>query len=497
MSDTLAEAPVLEVRGVTKRFGPVTALRDASLRAYKGEIIGLIGVNGAGKSTLLNILDGVLSPTEGEVLIHGQTTRFDNPKQARSAGIGFIHQHSTAFAELSVAENIWIQSDRSGAFSRRQIEERAKGLLDKLGVGHINPRSRLGALAAGERQSVDVARALISDPAVLLFDEPTSSLTRTEAQHLFAVIRSLREDGRTIFYTSHFLDDVLALADRVIVLRDGEVVMNNDRKGLTREDLVSAMLSWRLKDEAALERPPVTGPIVLMVKDLKPASGEPVSFSLRRGEVLGIWGLLGSGRTEIFRAMLGLDPAAYGEITYSKGDGVAHSMKPKAMLREVGFVTEDRHHDGLYMSLPIWQNITSASIRSFAGLFGRMRRDDEMRVTRDIVRRLSIKIGDENNLVSSLSGGNQQKVVLGRWLVKSPQIYLLDEPTHGVDVGAKAQIHDIIHKVADGGGSVVVISSEVEEMFTLADRILVLRDGKFTTEMMRADFNEQRLLSAS
>lgn len=484
------------MRGVTKRFGAVTALRDVSLRAHKGEIIGLIGVNGAGKSTLLNILDGVLSQTEGDVLIHGQTTRFDNPKQARKAGIGFIHQHSTAFGELSVAENIWIQSDRSGSFSRKHIEERAKALLEKLGVGHINPRSKLRTLAIGERQSVDVARALISDPAVLLFDEPTSSLTRLEAQRLFEVIRSLREDGRTIFYTSHFLDDVLDLADRVIVLRDGQVVMNSDRKGLTREDLVSAMLSRRLKDDVTLDRPAVTGPIVLTVKDLKPESGESVSFSLRRGEVLGIWGLLGSGRTEIFRAMLGLDPATYSEITYSKGDG-ACSMKPKGMLREVGFVTEDRHHDGLYMNLPIWQNITSASIRAFTGLFGRMRRDEEVRTARDIERRLSIKMGNENDLVSSLSGGNQQKVVLGRWLVKAPQIYLLDEPTHGVDVGAKAQIHDVIHKVADNGGSVVVISSEVEEMFTLADRILVLRDGKFTAEMTRVEFSEQRLLSAS
>jgi ABC-type sugar transport system ATPase subunit len=497
MSEGPAQTPVLEVCGVTKRFGPVVALRDVSLRAYEGEIVGLIGVNGAGKSTLLNILDGVLSPTEGDVLIRGQTTRFDNPKQARKAGIGFIHQHSTAFSELSVAENISIQADCLGSFSRKRIEERAKALLEKLGVGHINPRRKLRTLPVGERQSVDVARALISDPPVLLFDEPTSSLTRAEAQHLFEVIRSLREDGRTIFYTSHFLDDVLDLADRVIVLRDGQVVMNADREGLTREDLVSAMLSRRLKDEVTLERPAVTGPIVLTIKDLKPEFGEPVSFFLRRGEVLGIWGLLGSGRTEIFRAMLGLDPATYSEITYSKGDGASRSMKPKAMLREVGFVTEDRHHDGLYMSLPIWQNLTSASIHAFTGLFGRMRRDDEVRAARDIARRLSIKIGDENDLVSSLSGGNQQKVVLGRWLVKAPQIYLLDEPTHGVDVGAKAQIHDIIHKVADNGSSVVVISSEVEEMFTLADRILVLRDGKFTSEMMRVDFSEQRLLSAS
>jgi ribose transport system ATP-binding protein len=257
------------------------------------------------------------------------------------------------------------------------------------------------------------------------------------------------------------------------------------------------MLSRRLKGDVTQDRPAVSGPIVLTVKDLKPESGEPVSFSLRRGEVLGIWGLLGSGRTEIFRAMLGLDPATYSEISYSKGGGAPRAMKPRWMLREVGFVTEDRRHDGLYLSLPIWQNITSASIRAFAGLFGRMRQHEEMGVARDIVRRLSIKLGDEKDPISSLSGGNQQKAVLGRWLVKAPQIYLLDEPTHGVDVGAKAQIHDVIHNVADNGGSVVVISSEVEEMFALADRILVLRDRKFTDELMRADFSERRLLSAS
>ena len=436
----MSGAPALEVDGLTKRFGPVTALSDVSLSAYEGEIVGLIGVNGAGKSTLMNIVDGVLAPSAGEIRLGGKPVRFANPQQARRAGIGFIHQHSTCFPELTVAENVSIQRGGAGPFRRARIEAEAAALLERLGAGHVSPRARVSDLTIGERQMVDVARVLIDDPAVLLFDEPTSSLSRSEAERLFEVVRGLREEGRTILYTSHFLDDVLDLSDRIVVLRDGAVAMDAAREGLTRESLVSTMLARDLAAGEAAYRPEPANEKVLRVEGLVPEGRAPVSFHLRRGEVLGIWGLLGAGRTEIFRALLGLDGGQGGEITLAGEDGEARRVRPRELLREVGFVTEDRHHDGLFLSLPIWQNVTAAATRRFAGRTGAMHAADERAAADEMTERLSIKLGSADDPVSSLSGGNQQKVVLGRWLVRAPRVYLFDEPTHGVDVGAKAQI---------------------------------------------------------
>lgn len=493
----MTAAPALQALGITKRFGPVTALDDVSIEAGRGEIIGLIGVNGAGKSTLMNILDGVFRPTAGEIRVNGTHVSFANPQQARKAGIGFIHQHSTCFGELSVAENISIQADRAGYFSRRRVGEEAKRLLAGLGATHVDVQARVAELTIGERQMVDVARVLIDNPSVILFDEPTSSLSRAEAENLFDVIRALRAEGRTIFYTSHFLDDVLELADRVVVLRDGKVVMDEPHEELTRERLVSAMLSRDLTREVSIQRPEPHGEAVLSVRNLVPRGAHPISFDLRRGEVLGIWGLLGAGRTEILRALVGLDPARVDEIRLAETGGAQDTVRPRDLIRHAGFVTEDRHHDGLYLGLPVWQNVTAASNRSYADLLGRMRAAAEKADAQAIRERLGIKVGDMEDPVSSLSGGNQQKAIFGRWLIRAPDIYLLDEPTHGVDVGAKAQIHDVIHEVADRGASIIVISSEVEEMFALADRILILRDGALNGEMLRRDFDQRRLLAAS
>ena len=488
---------MLQAHGLGKRFGAVRALQNVDLQVHAGEIVGLVGVNGAGKSTLMNILDGVLAPSEGEILIGGEPVRFDDPLQAHRAGIGFIHQHSTSFDELSVAENVAIQADGSGRFDRRALGERAKGLLERLGAGHIDVAAKTSTLTIGERQMVDVARALAGDPKVLLFDEPTSSLSRAEAERLFEVIRSLRAEGRTIVYTSHFLDDVLALSDRVVVLRDGVAVLTATRDELSRERLVSTMLARASDTAGGVERPVPSGQPALVVRELAPAGRPAVSFTLARGEVLGLWGVLGAGRTEILRALVGLDRASVVELSLVDASGASRRLRPAQLLREVGFVTEDRHQDGLFLGLPIWQNTTFAALRRFAGALGRMRRSGEREATEVAVTRLSIKLGRIDDPVSSLSGGNQQKVVLGRWLERAPSLYLFDEPTHGVDVGAKAQIHRVVHELADAGASAIVVSSEVEEMFALADRVLVLREGRLVDELQRRDFDRARLLAAS
>jgi ABC-type sugar transport system ATPase subunit len=493
---TAAET-ALAARGITRRFGPVTALAGVDLTLRPGRIAGLIGVNGAGKSTLMNILDGVLAPDAGTLTVRGREVRFAGPRAALAAGIGFIHQHTTTFPDLSVAENILIDQPRAGFFSAKAAAATARRLLSRLGLADLDPRSRTGDLPTGVRQLIDIARVLASDPAVILFDEPTSSLSRTEAGRLFHVIRDLRAEGRAVVFTSHFLDDVLDLADDIVVLRDGQVALAADRAGLVRADLVRAMLARELAEaEAAL--PTTPGPAILRASGLVPRrTGRPVDLTLHAGEVLGLWGLLGAGRTEVLRALTGLDPVAGGTLALAGSDGTLRPARPAEVLAEAGFVTESRHHDGLFLDWPIWKNVTSASLPRFARPGGAM---DEAAERAEAMRQtaaLSVRMGGITDPVASLSGGNQQKVVLARWLTKAPRLFLLDEPTHGVDVGAKAQIHAAIRALAGGGAAVLLVTSELEEMLALAHRVLVLRDGQIVAEHQAGGYDAARLLAES
>lgn len=497
-NDTNAAAtPALMARGIDKRFGSVAALSGVDLTLFAGRITGLIGVNGAGKSTLMNILDGVLKPDGGEIAIQGRPVRFAGPRAALAAGIGFIHQHSTTFPDLSVAENILIDQPRAGFFSARASAAQARALLRRLGLEGLSTRVSVANLPTGVRQLVDIARVLASDPAVILFDEPTSSLSRAEANRLFDVIRALRADGRAIVFTSHFLDDVLELADDIVVLRDGRVALAAQREGLTRPDLVRAMLARDLADVGQAQSAE-KGPVLLQATALRPrATGKPVDLVVHRGEVLGIWGLLGSGRTEILRAMTGLDPIDGGTLLLASDAGTLRAVRPSEVLARAAFVTESRHHDGLFLDWPIWKNVTSASLYRYTGRLGAM---DEAAELAEAVRQtsaLSVRMGGLGDPVSSLSGGNQQKVVLARWLAKAPPLFLLDEPTHGVDIGAKSQIHAVISNLALQGAGVIMVSSELEEMLSVAHRVIILRDGQIVGEQRAGSYQPADILAES
>lgn len=489
----------LQIRNCHKRFPGVYALKNVSMEAYAGEAVALLGVNGAGKSTLMNILGGVVRADEGEIYIHNQKVQINFPAEARNCGIAFIQQEVQLFGNLTVYENIFLVNlkryrkfQHLPLLDKKRLCQEAAKLLEPLGCT-IDPNAKVNTLSVGNQQMVQIARALSLGGEILLFDEPTSSLSMKEKENLFAVIRKLKETGKTIIYITHYLDEVEMICDRVIIMRDGEVVCKADMSELTREKIVDFMVPTKVVYNA-LETD-VSDEVLLRVSNM---CGEKypddVSFDLHKGEVLGLWGLLGSGRTETVRTLIGLNPMLKGELLFNSA-GTLRRISPRALFAKCGYVTEGRHYDGLYLPMPIWKNITAANLKSFSSrTFRVLRKKQERREGRKFVQELKIKTPSEELLAAQLSGGNQQKVVLSKWLSRSPQILILDEPTRGVDVGSKVEIQNLIRQLAASGMACIVISSEVEEIQKLADRVIVLRKGRIVASLEADAINNQRLI---
>jgi ribose transport system ATP-binding protein len=496
MSDIL-----LELRHISKAFFGVHALRDVSLSILQGHILGLIGQNGAGKSTLMNIIGGVVKPDSGAMLLDGQPYHPSNPADATHGGIAFIHQELNLFTNLSIAENIHISDFPRkcwGAIDRGRMFQEARLLLQQVDV-NLPPETLVERLSPGERQLVEITRALHSDARLIIFDEPTTSLTARETEKLFEIIRRLPTAGKTIIYISHILADVARLADEIAVLRDGERVGTRTRDQFDIRGMIALMVGRSIEQ---LYPPRLSAPSNQPVLEVKGVSQrgivEDIRFTLAEGEILGLFGLMGSGRTELARILFGLDSFESGQMVI-QGTAV-HSTSPRNSIRHrIAFVTENRREEGLLMSLPIAENIGLTALPRFAitplQLVEQVRLLDAVQ---GVASALQIKAGAiEQQAAKSLSGGNQQKVVIAKWLMSHPSIFIMDEPTRGVDVGAKYEIYSIVNRLAEEGTGILFISSELEELMGMCDRILVMSQGEIVGEFVRSEFQQEQILRAA
>ena len=475
---------MLSFRGVSKTYGGIHAVRGVSFDVSPGEIHALVGANGAGKSTLLKILSGVVAPDEGQILLGGRPVRIGSPHHAHQLGVGLVPQETTLCDNLSVAENIFLGTFRW--LRPAQLEADARRRLRDLGLDY-DPASTVSRLSVAQKQLVQIVRALAFQPKVLALDEPTASLSEGEVAVLFRILRDLKSRGVTILFVSHRLKEILEISDRATVLRDGQWVATLDAKETPREELVRAMAGR----EVAVDRGEAAsiGDEVLSVQNLL-----GVSFRVHRGEVLGWFGLVGAGRTEVARALFGIDPARGG--IWIEGREVVIATPRDAIASGVGLVPEDRKLEGLILKLGIGHNLSLASLGRLS-TFGAVSASRERTMVAASIEKLKIRCAGAWQLVGQLSGGNQQKVVLSKWLQTRPKVLILDEPTKGVDLAAKAELQAIVRELAREGTSVILISSELEEIRQMADRILVFKAGRIAGEFPGTGATDQQLMSAA
>jgi ABC-type sugar transport system ATPase subunit len=474
----------LLIDGVSKSFPGVRALKNVCLEAFRGEALALMGANGAGKSTLMNVLGGVVPADSGAIFIDGQSVAIRSPRDAADNGIAFVQQELNVAPSMSVAENVSMTNFplRAGLIDKPATRARAAALLERLGCA-FGADDKVEWLGIGDRQMVEIAAALAREPKIIIFDEPTSSLTNREKRKLFEAIARLKKQDVTILYVTHFLEEIFEICERVAVLRDGATAGAGRIFEFTPGDVVRMMLGTRHSQDRLVPPRKVEGPSRLSVKGLsRKGAIEDVSFSLRPGEVVGLWGLLGSGRTETVRALVGLDPIDAGEIAYDDGGGLK-AITPEGLHRHVGFVTEDRRREGLLLSQSVAFNLSLGNLPQLLNRVGAIDRKKEASLVERLIGRLGIKVSGPLQRVGALSGGNQQKVVFGRWLATEPRLFFLDEPTRGLDVGAKNEILALICELAKTGASVLLISSEVEELMRVCDRYLVMSHGRLVAEL--------------
>lgn len=496
--------PVLAANAIVKSFGGVQALRGVDFRVLPGEIHALLGQNGAGKSTLVKILNGVhpSGSYAGSIVLGGETVSFASPAEARAAGVGYVPQEIEVLEQLSVAENVFaghVGLGRSVLIDRRELEARTRAIFTDLGLD-IDPRTLVASLTSAQRHLVMIARALALKPRVLMLDEPTASLSGAEVEGLFNVLRHLKAQGVTMVYITHRLPEVLAVCDQATVLRDGMVAAELNRTEFEEDRFIFAMSGQRLQKIFPSHTPPAEAPVVLEVSNLSVAGkagaiygARNVSFSVRAGEIVGLAGLLGSGRSEILHGIYGREPA---EGTVRVNGQVVHLRSPRdARAAGIALLTEDRKRDGLLFNLPVGANITIGNLGALSAN-GLVRADRERSAIRDAMRQLNVKASSPQASVAHLSGGNQQKLLFARVLMRSPKVLLLDEPTKGVDAATRHEIYKLVIDLAEKGVALVIVASELDEVIGLADRCLTVADGRIVDEFRRGEGGEDRVLRA-
>jgi rhamnose transport system ATP-binding protein len=494
----MTEAPArLVLQGATKSFGAVTALGDGSITLQAGEAHALLGENGAGKSTLVKILGGVHHPDAGSLTIDGEPATFNGPADAQAAGVSIIYQEPSLFPDLSVAENIFMSRqprDQWRRIDRRAMEREARTIFTRLGV-HLDPSRPARGLSVADQQIVEIAKALSFNARIFVMDEPTAALTTVEVLRLFEVIKTLRAQGAAVLFISHRLEEVFACCQRVTIMRDGRFVRTAPVEELTIDDIIRSMVGRDL-DTLFPKTETTPGDVVLEVQDLN-SDGvfHDISFTVRAGEIVALAGLVGAGRSEVARAVFGIDRRTSGTVKLG-GRSLPNGDARAAMTAGMALVPEDRRQQGLVMDLGIDQNVALGSLSRLSRL-GLIFRSSERRLASTWAKRLQLKYGRLRNAASTLSGGNQQKVVLGKWLARDPRLLIIDEPTRGIDVGTKAEVHRILDGLVADGMAVLMISSELPEVLGMADRVLVLREGRLTAELPRAEADETSIMRAA
>jgi ABC-type sugar transport system ATPase subunit len=496
--------PLLRMTGIDKSFPGVHALDQVDITVYRGECLALIGENGAGKSTLMKILSGVYQPEGGEIVFDGQIVTLDSPRQAQDIGISIIYQEFNLMPNLTVAENVFVgREPNSGGFvNRRQMEADTRRLLDALGV-QLDPKATVRDLSVAEQQMVEIAKALSTNAKLVIMDEPTSALTDREVENLLAIVKNLKARGLGVIFITHRLDEIFPICDWVTVLRDGRNAGEIPIAEATPEAIVRMMVGRNIEDlyektDAVFD--PSSAPVLEVrglsrtgtARDASQIVLNDVSFALRAGEIVGLAGLVGSGRTEVARSIFGADPFDRGEVLIG-GQPVTIRTPRDAIARGIGLVPEDRKLQGLVLMLSVRENITLASLGDLVRL-GFIELGAEQSVARRFIDALRIRTPSPEQKVLNLSGGNQQKVVIAKWLALQPKVLILDEPTRGIDVGAKAEVHHLIAELAAQGVAVLMISSELPEILGMSDRILVMREGHIVADLDRAEATEETIM---
>ncbi len=485
----------IKLEDISKNFHGVYALKDVSFEIKEGEIHSIVGENGAGKSTLMNILTGVYKPDGGSLTAFGESYAPQNPLDAQKKGVAMIHQELSVTTNLTVAENIFLGrylKNKWGFVDYKQMNKVTQGLFETLEIDNIRPTDKVAALSISQRQMIEIAKALSTNAKVIIMDEPTSSLTLKEAEHLLHTMKELANKDVTIIFISHRMSEVFDISDSITVLRDSRYIATMKRQETTPEKVISMMVGRDLGDMDYVERAYHSEERILEVRNLKTAKLNNINFSLSKGEILGFAGLVGSGRTEVARALFKLDPVMQGEV-YLEGKPV-NIKGPKAAIKlGLGIVTEDRKQQGLFLGMSVRDNVVMGDLPTKAGIF--LDKKKEKQEVAKYKELLDIRTASTELEVGNLSGGNQQKAVIARWLRMNPKVLILDEPTRGVDVGAKVEIYNLIRKLADSGVGVILISSELPEIIRMCDRSIVMANGKITAELKREELTQETIMS--
>ncbi|NNG35348.1 sugar ABC transporter ATP-binding protein [Nakamurella sp. DB0629] len=487
---------LLEVSGVDKSFPGVKALSGMHLNLRHGEVLALVGENGAGKSTLMKLLSGIYQPDAGHFALDGKPFRVSSPKQAQDLGIAIIHQEFNLMPDLTVAENIFIGQERAkaGIFTNdRSLNRRARELLDRLQLP-LNPRARVGTLTVAKQQMVEIAKALSYDARVLIMDEPTAALNDAEVATLHGLIRRYVTSDTGVIYISHKMDELQAISQRITVIRDGAFIDTLDTRTSTMKDVISRMVGRELRSDAAPENVRGDRDVVLQVSGLSTKDLlKNVSFELREGEILGFAGLMGAGRTEVARAIVGADKRSSGSILL-RGKRIDPANPAQAAEKGIGYLSEDRKHYGLLLNQNVTSNVALSSLGDQFSRFGFVADGAARNRTKELVQTLRVKTPSVNQIVQNLSGGNQQKVVIAKWLVKDCDVLIFDEPTRGIDVGAKEEIYQLLNRLAKDGKSIIMISSELPEVLRMSHRVIVMSEGRVTGELSAGEANSESVM---